>query len=410
MAIKNLDSSLFEDKEPKKAKEGLKINLDNNKEEIYEELNKFMDNMPKDVMEQFNEMSRNLSSKLEGMDLGELFNIDIKKVEPRNQAVNDLFLTISRFDEANLVYDSEIETKIKELTTFLKEKYLEKKNSNPEAKPEEKVSLTKPENKTEPQSKPDFKETLKKITQNNDELFSLAVEKFKAEEFISMLGFKEEEDGFYLRDLTNLKFINPLTKAEIKVVDGYLYYGKEDKRVGNLLADRCLLYPDSTSKNYLILYAYKTNSKYEFYMPLRANYLLYEIAETDLKLAKLECFKYKTISSCAEHINTIFYLAKKVNFPLAQIGVLASETSYVTEDNLIYLGKLTFSTSEKASEFKKRFDVNENVIPVYLRFKASLNRELLNEVQTKIASSMNIIQSGFEVKYNTLKNCCYIEV
>lgn len=404
MAIKNLDSSLFQDNEPKKPKEGLKINLASDKEEIYDELNKFMDSMPKDVMDQFTEMSKSLSSKLDGMDLGELFNIDIKRVEPKSPAINNLFLMFSKFDEAGFNYDKETENKIIELTRFLENKYNLLKNPKVNELKEEKEDIS-----SKVESNFNLEATLKELTSNDESLFEYEVENFSQEEFISSLNLIKEGDDYILNDLSNLELKNPFTNEKIDTTNCFLLYGGDSlKRTNSQLADRCLLYSNDRSK-YIILYAYKKDGNYKFYVPKRGNYSLIEIDEKYLKEVKMTCFKYKTISMCLEQINVIFYLKKNINYSLNKIGTIEYEKGYIF-DEMIYLGKIEFFLDDKANDFKKRFDVNENRVSLYLKFKNKLTNDSLNEIIKNIDNIKNKIETKFDVKYNSLKAFAYVEI
>ena len=108
MPIKNLDNSLFsEDKNKKNKKEKNKINPEaflnsENASDIQESINNFMDNLPPEVLEQFNNLSADLYPKLENMNLGDLFNVEVNRVEFNTPSLMRLFKILTKFNSKEL--------------------------------------------------------------------------------------------------------------------------------------------------------------------------------------------------------------------------------------------------------------------------------------------------------------------
>ena len=113
------DDKKPEKPETNKAKPKPELNFSaDNTSEIYNEINKFMADMPQDMLDKFKDFSDNLSSKLEDVNLADLFNVEVNKVEIKSPVVTKLFQAIARFNETELK-DEKIVNKISELTNYL---------------------------------------------------------------------------------------------------------------------------------------------------------------------------------------------------------------------------------------------------------------------------------------------------
>ena len=182
MPIKNLDDSLFTDNEPKKAKPSkpeLNFSADNTSE-IYNELNKFMADMPDDMLDKFKDLSNSLSSKLEDVNLADLFNIEVNKVEIKNPYVTKLFQELTKYNEKELE-DPVIVAKLIELTDFLN-----KYKTNKSEVVEEKINY------------------IAKINELTDDILNIVVDKFNPEDFIKQYNFVLKDNNYVLEDLSNI--------------------------------------------------------------------------------------------------------------------------------------------------------------------------------------------------------------
>ena len=290
MPIKNLDNSLFsEDKNKKNKKEKNKINPEaflnsENASDIQESINNFMDNLPPEVLEQFNNLSADLYPKLENMNLGDLFNVEVNRVEFNTPSLMRLFKILTKFNSKELE-EKEISAKIDELSSFLENK-LANNNENNEVK--EEIDLNKLAN-----------DKIKEIASYEDDVLSVLVEPFNKDEFINEINFKLEENNYILTDLNNIDLINPLTNNKLDLANAIMVYGINEISCNSILGDRVLLYLNKEDRsNYIILYAYKSDNKYQFYIPKKTNYGLFNIEDKFvLKKVKQAFFRYKNVKS-----------------------------------------------------------------------------------------------------------------
>ena len=390
MPIKNLDDSLFTDNEPKKAKPSKpEINFSaDNTSEIYNELNKFMADMPDDMLDKFKDLSNSLSSKLEDVNLADLFNIEVNKVEIKNPYVTKLFQELTKYNEKELE-DPVIVAKLIELTDFLN-----KYKTNKSEVVEEKINY------------------IAKINELTDDILNIVVDKFNPEDFIKQYNFVLKDNNYVLEDLSNIKLVNPLDNSNFDLTNSKLVYGNVDNRTNSLLADRVLLYlnkADTTS--YIILYAYNKDNNYQLFIPKFANAGLLRIDDKlEAHKVRQTFFKYKNVKACLEHIETIFVLKKEVNFPVLKVGSVLKNDPYYMGDNLVNVGMYTFNQDNK--DFKQKFDVFENTLPFYIKVNNNLSTDKINYFTDKLKkyNFNDEILNNYELKYHNLKNYLYIEI
>lgn len=394
MPIKNLDNSLFadnEEKQTRKGRPGLNFSSDNTNE-IYQEINKFMDDMPADMFDKFKSFSDELQTKLDGVDLGELFNIEVNKVEIKNPSVSELFKILTTFNESELK-NPEIENKIKELINYLKDFKINKKEVK-EDKIEEKVDY------------------VAKVNELSDDILHILVDEFNSNDFISQYSFTLTDDNYILEDLSNITLINPLDDKKMDLSNAKLVYGNLENRTNSPLADRVLLYLNKQDPtNYIILYAYNQNNHYNLFIPKFANVGLLNLEDKlELHKLKLSFFKYKNVKACLEHIETIFVLKKEVMFPPLKIGSILKNDPYYMGEGLINVGMYTFDEDNK--DFKQKFGVFENTLPFYIKINTNLSKEKINYFTNNLKkyNFNNEILNNYELKYHNLKNYLYIEI
>lgn len=403
MPIKNLDNSLFsEDKNKKNKKEKNKINPEaflnsENASDIQESINNFMDNLPPEVLEQFNNLSADLYPKLENMNLGDLFNVEVNRVEFNTPSLMRLFKILTKFNSKELE-EKEISAKIDELSSFLENK-LANNNENNEVK--EEIDLNKLAN-----------DKIKEIASYEDDVLSVLVEPFNKDEFINEINFKLEENNYILTDLTNIDLINPITNNKLDLANAIMVYGINEISCNSILGDRVLLYLNKEDKsNYIILYAYKSDNKYQFYIPKKTNYGLFNIEDKFiLKKVKQAFFRYKNVKSCLEEMESIFVLKNEVKMPLLNIGEIIKDNPYYSGDSLIKIGSFNFKNDSE--EFRIKFDISDLNLPFYIKIKANWQEEKINDFVNKIKEYdfNSAILNNFELKFNNLKNYLYIEL
>lgn len=403
MPIKNLDNSLFsEDKNKKNKKEKNKINPEaflnsENASDIQESINNFMDNLPPEVLEQFNNLSADLYPKLENMNLGDLFNVEVNRVEFNTPSLMRLFKILTKFNSKELE-EKEISAKIDELSSFLENK-LANNNENNEVK--EEIDLNKLAN-----------DKIKEIASYEDDVLSVLVEPFNKDEFINEINFKLEENNYILTDLNNIDLINPLTNNKLDLANAIMVYGTNEISCNSILGDRVLLYLNKEDRsNYIILYAYKSDNKYQFYIPKKTNYGLFNIEDKFvLKKVKQAFFRYKNVKSCLEEIESIFVLKNEVKMPLLNIGEIIKDNPYYSGDSLIKIGSFNFKNDSE--EFRIKFDISDLNLPFYIKIKANWQEEKINDFVNKIKEYdfNSAILNNFELKFNNLKNYLYIEL
>lgn len=403
MPIKNLDNSLFsEDKNKKNKKEKNKINPEaflnsENASDIQESINNFMDNLPPEVLEQFNNLSADLYPKLENMNLGDLFNVEVNRVEFNTPSLMRLFKILTKFNSKELE-EKEISAKIDELSSFLENK-LANNNENNEVK--EEIDLNKLAN-----------DKIKEIASYEDDVLSVLVEPFNKDEFINEINFKLEENNYILTDLNNIDLINPLTNNKLDLANAIMVYGINEISCNSILGDRVLLYLNKEDRsNYIILYAYKSDNKYQFYIPKKTNYGLFNIEDKFvLKKVKQAFFRYKNVKSCLEEIESIFVLKNEVKMPLLNIGEIIKDNPYYSGDSLIKIGSFNFKNDSE--EFRIKFDISDLNLPFYIKIKANWQEEKINDFVNKIKEYdfNSAILNNFELKFNNLKNYLYIEL
>ncbi len=403
MPIKNLDNSLFsEDKNKKNKKEKNKINPEaflnsENASDIQESINNFMDNLPPEVLEQFNNLSADLYPKLENMNLGDLFNVEVNRVEFNTPSLMRLFKILTKFNSKELE-EKEISAKIDELSSFLENK-LANNNENNEVK--EEIDLNKLAN-----------DKIKEIASYEDDVLSVLVEPFNKDEFINEINFKLEENNYILTDLTNIDLINPITNNKLDLANAIMVYGINEISCNSILGDRVLLYLNKEDRsNYIILYAYKSDNKYQFYIPKKTNYGLFNIEDKFiLKKVKQAFFRYKNVKSCLEEMESIFILKNEVKMPLLNIGEIIKDNPYYSGDSLIKIGSFNFKNDSE--EFRIKFDISDLNLPFYIKIKATWQEEKINDFVNKIKEyDFNLsILNNFELKFNNLKNYLYIEL
>lgn len=403
MPIKNLDNSLFsEDKNKKNKKEKNKINPEaflnsENASDIQESINNFMDNLPPEVLEQFNNLSADLYPKLENMNLGDLFNVEVNRVEFNTPSLMRLFKILTKFNSKELE-EKEISAKIDELSSFLENK-LANNNENNEVK--EEIDLNKLAN-----------DKIKEIASYEDDVLSVLVEPFNKDEFINEINFKLEENNYILTDLNNIDLINPLTNNKLDLANAIMVYGINEISCNSILGDRVLLYLNKEDRsNYIILYAYKSDNKYQFYIPKKTNYGLFNIEDKFvLKKVKQAFFRYKNVKSCLEEIESIFVLKNEVKMPLLNIGEIIKDNPYYSGDSLIKIGSFNFKNDSE--EFRIKFDISDLNLPFYIKIKANWQEEKINDFVNKIKEYdfNSAILNNFELKFNNLKKYLYIEL
>lgn len=403
MPIKNLDNSLFsEDKNKKNKKEKNKINPEaflnsENASDIQESINNFMDNLPPEVLEQFNNLSADLYPKLENMNLGDLFNVEVNRVEFNTPSLMRLFKILTKFNSKELE-EKEISAKIDELSSFLENK-LANNNENNEVK--EEIDLNKLAN-----------DKIKEIASYEDDVLSVLVEPFNKDEFINEINFKLEENNYILTVLNNIDLINPLTNNKLDLANAIMVYGINEISCNSILGDRVLLYLNKEDRsNYIILYAYKSDNKYQFYIPKKTNYGLFNIEDKFvLKKVKQAFFRYKNVKSCLEEIESIFVLKNEVKMPLLNIGEIIKDNPYYSGDSLIKIGSFNFKNDSE--EFRIKFDISDLNLPFYIKIKANWQEEKINDFVNKIKEYdfNSAILNNFELKFNNLKNYLYIEL
>ena len=403
MPIKNLDNSLFsEDKNKKNKKEKNKINPEaflnsENASDIQESINNFMDNLPPEVLEQFNNLSADLYPKLENMNLGDLFNVEVNRVEFNTPSLMRLFKILTKFNSKELE-EKEISAKIDELSSFLENK-LTNNNNNSEVK--EEIDLNKLAN-----------DKIKEIASYEDDVLSVLVEPFNKDEFINEINFKLEENNYILTDLTNIDLINPITNNKLDLANAIMVYGINEISCNSILGDRVLLYLNKEDRsNYIILYAYKSDNKYHFYIPKKTNYGLFNIEDKFIiKKVKQAFFRYKNVKSCLEEMESIFVLKNNILNPLLNIGKIIKDNPYYSGDSLIKIGNFNFKNDSE--EFRIKFDISDLNLPFYIKIKATWQEEKINDFVNKIKEyDFNLsILNNFELKFNNLKNYLYIEL
>lgn len=394
MPIKNLDGDLFADKSssqtpPSKGLNFGDLNLNiNPNEDMYKQMGSFMESLPEDVMDKLNDLSKELAEQLKDVDFSQIMpgaNFNIARLEVRNPLLQKLMLLAGQFEERKLELDGELKTKVEDLIAALNNRL------NPSSDQESYDAL------------------LNTIKKQNDKPFSIVVEEFNSDEFISFFGFKEDGKYLSLTNIENLKLYNPIDNLLLDLSKARITYPLDlSKRTNSKLADRALLYLDNTS-NYIVLYAYKKDGAYHFYIPKKGNYYLHKIeSETSLKMVRQEFFKYKTLPMCICQIESIFVLGKENDFPLLKLGEVSKETFYKQDENLIYVGKYTFNNSTLASDFKAKFDVSSNELPFYVKVRAENINYYLNLLK-KVSFNQEIF-NNYALKYHYFKNYLYIEL
>lgn len=418
MPIKNLDDSLFQDNKANdpKFKPNLNFGADNTNE-IYSQINQFMDEMPDDVMDKFKDLSEQLSSKLDSNTLSNLFNIEINKVEIKNRHVTRLFAALTRYSDDEL-NSPDIASKLDELTSYLVKRKFNKTNSTNEETSSNTNSETK-ENTTTNKTEEDLEKNalelashyIKIISEFKDDVLSMTVDEFDPDEFIRELGFNADSNGFVKTDFRSLTLINPITNLPIDLTGAKMVYGSANVRTNSKLADRVLLYLKDGS--YVILYAYKLDGSYHFYIPKRANIGLLDIKNRlALKKVRQAFFKDKSIKSCLEQIEAIFVLKKEVNFKPLELGSITPSKPYYMGDELVNVGTFTFNDLEIARLFKQKFDISDDTIPFF--FKVNIENSYMTSPQ--FSSSLatynftNPILNNYDLKYNHLRNYLYLEI
>lgn len=401
MPIKNLDDSLFAEKpETNKAKPKPELNFSaDNTSEIYNEINKFMADMPQDMLDKFKDFSDNLSSKLEDVNLADLFNVEVNKVEIKSPVVTKLFQAIARFNETELK-DEKIVNKINELTNYLNDY----KNGNL-ASPKEEIK--------EEIKAPTADEYIAKVKEFKDPLLELLVSEFIPADFIKAYNFVDNGSNYATEDLSNLVLTNPLTNEKLDLSNAKLVYGNQETRTNSVLADRVLLYLDKNdTSTYIILFAYNDERNYKFYIPKFANYALLNIKDkVVLHNVRQAFFKYKNVKACLEQIETIFVLKKpNSQYPLLTLGQVLKNDPYYMGDSLINIG--FFSFADGSQSFRQKFDISDTTISFYLKIKADLSEEKTNYLvqELKNFDFTKSILNNYELKYNNLKNYVYIEL
>ena len=401
MPIKNLDDSLFAEKpETNKAKPKPELNFSaDNTSEIYNEINKFMADMPQDMLDKFKDFSDNLSSKLEDVNLADLFNVEVNKVEIKSPVVTKLFQAIARFNETELK-DEKIVNKISELTNYLNDY----KNGNL-ASPKEEIK--------EEIKAPTADEYIAKVKAFKDPLLELLVNEFIPADFIKAYNFVDNGSNYVTEDLSNLVLTNPLTNEKLDLSNAKLVYGNQETRTNSVLADRVLLYLDKNdTSTYIILFAYNDEGNYKFYIPKFANYALLNIKDkVVLHNVRQAFFKYKNVKACLEQIETIFVLKKtNLQYPLLTLGQVLKNDPYYMGDSLINIG--FFSFADGSQSFRQKFDISDMTISFYLKIKADLSEEKTNYLvqELKNFDFTKSVLNNYELKYNNLKNYLYIEL
>ena len=191
-----------------------------------------------------------------------------------------------------------------------------------------------------------------------------------------------------------------------------MVYGINEISCNSILGDRVLLYLNKEDRsNYIILYAYKSDNKYQFYIPKKTNYGLFNIEDKFvLKKVKQAFFRYKNVKSCLEEIESIFILKNEVKMPLLNIGEIIKDNPYSSGDSLIKIGSFNFKNDSE--EFRIKFDISDLNLPFYIKIKANWQEEKINDFVNKIKEYdfNSAILNNFELKFNNLKNYLYIEL
>ncbi len=388
MPIKNLDDELFKDNEaPKKIpRRQTPPPHINTSDELFDEIGKLMQDIPEDVMDKIKDFSANLEDKF---NIEEIFNVEVKNIKLNNPIVKRLIDTLAKLEYSEIDKASD---KIEELITYLE---------NIKNVQEEKKDTTNVE-KTQ--------KIIDQISSFKDNILSVEVEEFIADEFIKTFNLTDNRINLTLTDFTDITFTNPINNELIDLTSARLVYGEESNRTHSPLGDRVLLY--LRNDTYLILYAYKKDGKYHLYLPQKNNFGLVDCGDKiSTRKIKEKFFKCKNISNVLKQINQVFVLKKDTYFPLLELGNIVKEDVFYSGNAFIKIGSYIFSEDKKVGDFKQKFDVSDSKLDFYIK----INSNLASEVDSFIEELKNYdftqkILNNFELKYNHQNNYLYFEI